>query len=228
MSSSYPYGYSYDAYYHDEWMFQFFAGLLVVGLIFMLLIGLIFYVFQSMSLYKIAKRRCIRYAWLAWLPVGSAWIVGSVSDQYQYVVKGKNKRRRFILILLSAAVTVLSVAAAALSMDVLAGAVGEMMFGTGCLDPVRVSAVISVSAVECVAATAYLVLRYIALYDLYTSCTSRYNVLYLVLGIIFNFLEPFFLFACRNRDEGMPPRREMSVCCEEPVYSQPEQTRPEE
>ena len=48
----------------------------------------------------------------------------------------------------------------------------------------------------------------IALYDLYSSCNPRNNVLFLVLGIIFVFLVPFFIFACRNKEEGMPPRRE--------------------
>ena len=51
------------------------------------------------------------------------------------------------------------------------------------------------------------VFRFMALYDLYSSCIPGSNVLFLVLSIIFSFTEPFFIFACRNRDDGMPPRR---------------------
>ena len=55
---------------------------------------------------------------------------------------------------------------------------------------------------------AVLVIRYIAMYDLYTSCTPQNNVLFLVLSIFFSVTEPFFVFFIRNKDEGMPPRRQ--------------------
>ena len=53
------------------------------------------------------------------------------------------------------------------------------------------------------------------MYDIYTSCTPKNNVLFLVLSILFNITEPFFLFFTRNKDEGMPPRRQ------QPVYEEP-------
>ena len=51
------------------------------------------------------------------------------------------------------------------------------------------------------------VIRYMALYDIYTSCQPQNNVLFLVLSIIFTVTEPFFVFFNRNNDKGMPPRR---------------------
>ena len=65
------------------------------------------------------------------------------------------------------------------------------------------------------AKTALQVCRYMALYDVYTSCDPHNNVLYLVLGILFGFLTPIFLFVNRNKDEGMPPRKE------QPQYHSP-------
>lgn len=56
-------------------------------------------------------------------------------------------------------------------------------------------------------AIAVMVIRYIAMYDLYTSCNPQNNVLFLVLSIFFTVTEPFFLLFIRNKDEGMPPRR---------------------
>ena len=34
-------------------------------------------------------------------------------------------------------------------------------------------------------------------------------MLFLVLGLVFYFLEPVFFFVCRNKEEGMPPRRDV-------------------
>ena len=62
-------------------------GLLVAFVV--LACFVVMYVFQSIGLYTIAKRRGIANPGLAWVPVAYSWILGSVSDQYQYVVRGK-------------------------------------------------------------------------------------------------------------------------------------------
>ena len=49
----------------------------------------------------------IRHAWLAWVPIGNNWILGSLSDQYRYLVKGKICRKRVILPALSGGVLLL-------------------------------------------------------------------------------------------------------------------------
>ena len=51
------------------------------------------------------------------------------------------------------------------------------------------------------------IIYYMAMYDLYTSCSPENNVLFLVMSIIFRVTEPFFIFFNRNNDKGMPPRR---------------------
>ena len=56
-------------------------------------------------------------------------------------------------------------------------------------------------------AIAVAVIQYMALYDLYQSCEPKNSVLYLVLSIFFNITLPIFVFLCRNKDEGMPPRK---------------------
>ena len=62
----------------------------------------------------------------------------------------------------------------------------------------QMSLVISVIAV---------VLQYMATYDVFISCDPNNAVLYLVLSIFVNVTMPFFIFACRNKDLGMPRRR---------------------
>ena len=71
-------------------------GLLVAFVV--LACFVVMYVFQSIGLYTIAKRRGIANPGLAWVPVAYSWILGSVSDQYQYVVRGKVCNRRKILL----------------------------------------------------------------------------------------------------------------------------------
>ena len=47
-----------------------------------------------------------------------------------------------------------------------------------------------------------------AMYDIYVSMDPGNSILYLVLSILFHVTEPFFLCCNRNKDGGMPPRRE--------------------
>ena len=56
-----------------------------------------------------------------------------------------------------------------------------------------------------------LVMRYVALHDVYTICNPEHCSLYLVMSLIpcVNIItQPLFLFLCRNRDGGMLPGRD--------------------
>ena len=170
------------------------------------------YVLQSLSLYAISKRRGIHNPWLSWIPVGNMWILGCISDQYQYVVKGKVKNKRKALLILSILMLVTVVA-----MMVIAVAMVLMGFGeppqanAGDGDIVAIAtvviALIAVWGVMMVSSVAATVIQYMSLYDLYGSCEPNNSVLYLVLGILVNITLPIFLFICRNKDLGMPPRK---------------------
>ena len=63
--------------------------------------GIGMYVLTSLGLYTIAKRRAINKAWLAWIPVVNCWLIGCISDQYRYVVKGQVKSKRKSLLALT-------------------------------------------------------------------------------------------------------------------------------
>lgn len=214
-----------ETIYMNERILSIVGGLLAAVVILSLMIRLIFHVFRSVGLYRIAKNRGIRHAWLAWIPVGSAWILGNISDQYRYVVKGRINHRRFVLLWLTVASTALSIAASVLSVDVLLAALSRFLFNAGRVNQIRMAAFTAVSSVEAIVALVCLVFHYLTISDLYASCTKRYRVLYLVLSIVFKFLEPVFLFLCRDKEEGMPPRRVVQpVVVEEPVTLEPEQT----
>ena len=55
------------------------------------------YVVTSLSLHAMAKGRFIEKAWLAWIPVGNLWILGSIADHYQLCARGRVKSRRKVL-----------------------------------------------------------------------------------------------------------------------------------
>ena len=38
---------------------------------------------KTVAFYTVAVRRGLKNAWLAWIPVADAWLVGSISDQYR-------------------------------------------------------------------------------------------------------------------------------------------------
>lgn len=74
-----------------------------------MVIGLVSYVLLAVGLHSMAKRRGIRNAWLAWIPIANAWVLGCLSDQYQYVAKGRNKSRRKVLLTLGILTEVVSI-----------------------------------------------------------------------------------------------------------------------
>ena len=73
------------------------------------ILSLISYVLLSLGLYTIANRRGIRNAWLAWVPVGSIWILGSIADDYRARNTGRKRNFRIWLTSLHVATLVLSV-----------------------------------------------------------------------------------------------------------------------
>ena len=213
-------------YYLDGDLMEFFEefGFAMIGIVLgillvALLVGLVFYVLQSVALYSIAKRRGINNAWLAWIPVGTNWIMGSISDQYQYVVNGKIKNKRKIMLILSLCPIAINLIARVVSTALLLASVGS-----SATEVVMVSSAVTAvqSVVNAGFSIALAVYGCIALYDLYTSCCPNNNVLFLVLGIIFSFLTPFFLFFNRKRDDGMPPRRPdpVTYTYQEPVANE--------
>lgn len=185
------------------------AGGLMIILLFIGLIAIAFgvlcYVFQSLGMYAIAKRRGIRKPWLAWIPVGNMWILGSISDQYQYVVKGKVRSRRKVLLGLTIALLATSIF---MEVGLIAWSfVGSNPTGIG-MAPLGILLVVLFYLAYFVLAILAAIFQYIALYDLYVSSEPANGTLYLVLSILLNVTLPFLVFACRKKDLGMPARKQ--------------------
>lgn len=166
-----------------------------------MLLGIATWVLNAVAVYVIARRRGLNKPWLAWVPVLNVWLLGSLSDQYQYVVKRKNTSRRKWLLVLNLLLpvlygTVIGFACTALMPSAYGIYWEKLMVALGVALPLAGVAV------------AAAVIRFVALYDVYRSLDPGNAVLFLVLSIFFGVTEPFFLFFNRDKDAGMPPRRQ--------------------
>lgn len=211
----YSFGYAFDGDGFGILIFWILYGLFSGGF------GIALYVLRSYGVYSIAKNRGIRRAWFAWLPLVDQYMLGCISDQYRYVAKGQVKNKRKVMLTLNILLGVLSVAFAVLYIVLLVGAIqGTMGAMNGNAVASRamgiVFAVLGFSLPALGLGIASTVFRYMALYDLYTSCSPANNVLFLVLSIFIPVTEPFFLFFNRKKEDGMPPRKQTPPV--EPVY----------
>lgn len=157
------------------------------------LVGLFYlpgYVLTGVSLYAIGKRRGIEQPWRAWVPLARYWLIGCISDQYQAIVRGKQKNKRIILLAL---IFVLLIAFCAMHIVQPGPAASENMLPF-----------LLIFVPAWCAAAALTVVTFMALYDVYVSCDPKNAVLYLVLSIVFSVTMPIFLFVCRKKDLGFP------------------------
>ena len=186
------------------------------------LFGIAAYILTSLAIYTISRRRGLSKPWLAWIPVLNCWLLGSLSDQYSYVVKGENKSKRKWLLALNIIQVVMILTIGILTGVFVAGAffqgdghravAGPLMGILGTMMPLA-----AVTIALCV-------IRYMALFDVYRSLDPGNAVLFLVLSILFSPTEPFFLFFNREKDLGMPPRKQQPVYHQDDSYETVENT----
>lgn len=180
------------------------------------LVAVATYVLTALALYTIAGRRGIAKPWLSWVPVVNVWVIGSLSDQYRYVVKGQICSKRKVLLVLNLVNAVMGLILLILGICAVVELVGGSMYGMreqelvgmilgSLLGAAGLGLVISGIAI------AAAVIRYICIYDVYRSLDPDNSLMFLILSILFHVTEPFFLFFSRNRDDGMPPRKQPPV-----------------
>ena len=179
-------------------------GVLAAYSSFVSLVSIALYVLMSLGLYTLAQRRGIQHAWLAWVPVGSLWILGAIADDYQLKVMGQVKNRRKALLILWIVLFVLAILLVALAVGMAMGfALDPNITGSDAVSSILVVVVAYLALI--VLAIVATVFQYICLYDLYASCDPSNKTLYLLLSIFVGGLSSIFVFICRNKDQGMYP-----------------------
>lgn len=201
------------------------------------ILSLVAYVLLALGMYTIAKRRGINKAWLAWVPVcGNMWILGCISDQYNYVVKRQNKAKRKTLVWLEAIMLVLLVVMIVFVVMMIVNLVAsgaidsEYMSESDAMEliPSLIGIIVSALALMGVA-IALSIVQYMAYYDLFCSCDPANKGVYTAVGIIaslfgFGIVLAIFVFICRNKEGGMPPR--MDTVSPESTFVPPSYTPP--
>ncbi len=203
------------------------------------------FILETVALYTIAKRREINKPWLAFIPVMSGWILGSVSDQYRYVTKRQVKNKRKWLLALSILVVALAiVGVVALIYGLLNGLI---VIGPPEEDAVGVDdgtwlGVWGVAALILLPLLVEMavesVLRWMCIYDVLRSCDSQRGEVYFWISFGLSFvglggLESVFMLTSMNKDEGMPPRKRATPApayippIVEPCTCQPKKDDPE-
>ncbi len=201
------------------------TSILVTILVVAGILSLVTYIFSSLGFYTLAKRRGILHPGLAWVPVcGARWIMGSLADQYVYFTEGKIKYQRRLLLWLEVGMYVL--------LGLFFALVGGLVAGAVLQNETQAVTMAIWMLLDCflllAEAIVFAVFQYIALYRIYKSCDPKNTTLFLVLSILFNITMPFFLFACRKKDLGMPqPEAPEGEPAEEPTQL-PEAQEPEE
>ena len=176
----------------------------------MLVYGITAYIMGSLGYYTIAMRRGIRHPWLAWIPFGNLWILGSIADQYQFVSLGQVKNRRKVLLGLQIAISAMGFV---LAIMVIAAAVALLSAGYTGYDDIwdwigvngSFGGIILVLIAWGVLEILAKIWRYVALFDIYRSCKPEQAVLFLLLNIFVAITEPIFLLLVCRSDEGMTP-----------------------
>ena len=180
------------------------AGVIVFYFLFLLVIvavSMAAYVLHSVGVYSVAERRGIRNAWLAWIPIGNLWILGSISDQYQYLTKGKVKNRRKALLVLTVAEVVAYIVC---FVSMIIAGISTAISGTPAAAIVTVLAGLVMAAIS----IALVVITYMCYYDMFRSCEPGSATLFLVLSILISYALPVVVFLCRKKDLGMPKRKD--------------------
>lgn len=196
-----------------SWM----LGALLVVAVIALAVSLVTYILQAAGIYAMAKRRGVKHAWLAWIPIGQYWVAGSLSDQYKQSVKGKSSYNRTVMLILALVGWVVSLLAGTTALSGLLRMVTSLVNGD--MEAYAYASTLTSGGSQLLSllnnglSIALFVFWQISLYDIYSSCNPKYNVLFLVLGILFQITVPFFLFCSRKKDEGMRIPK-----AQEPVY----------
>ena len=167
--------------------------------------SVIAYILTGKSLSAIARRRGIDKPWLAWVPVGCDWLLGCISDQYRYVNFGEESNRRSKLLKMN--IFLMAIAVVILT---LCGVIGAIAALGGSDDAILVVALfMMVLAYGMIpVAVVYSINYYKSMFDLFRSCDPDKSLIYLLVSIFASFPLPFFLHSCKEKDLGMPPRKD--------------------
>lgn len=172
--------------------------------------ALVMYIFESIGLYSVAKRRGLKHPFMAWIPYTNTYLFGKAAEQYETAVKGKSKNYKAILlclsIILTAVTALFNVVIYALSNSIVYLA-QDCAYNSDAI--VLIISLILLYIAMLVVSVIYSVFYFIALHKIYRSFSTKSSTLLLIFSIIFPVIVPFVIFASRKKDDGFIELNEM-------------------
>ncbi len=160
-----------------------------VFILFAILIGIAFYVFSSLMFYRLAQKRGVEHAWLAWIPYANLYLHGQIAGPMNLFGKIRIEKTGLVLLLAPLAVwascLILGVLAMIPFLGILFGIVGALLGFVGPL--------------------ALLVLNLCILYRIYSPYLPRNTVLVYTLVSIIGVTVPFFIFSILKKEPISEP-----------------------
>jgi hypothetical protein len=155
-------------------------------------IGIAAYVLMSLGLYRMAKNRGNENAWLAWIPIGNAYIMGYLSEASPYVKKKFPKMHVIYPAVMGIYVAVIIAFQIIFSFSVpFWTGISSGFFGYS------IASMIAMVIFIWLFALFIAVLAYFVLYHIYKTYDPNNAVLYTILSIFG--LSSIFLFVIRNK-----------------------------
>lgn len=183
-------------------------GVAVIFLfVYLLLFGILIasYILQSLAFHTLARRRGIANPWLAWLPYGNYWIIGSLARDYD---KKNGINRRWDKTLLT-----LSIVFSASYFVTYIGVIIVTMVAAMNVDSATMSeetsamillAVVLIFIPIMIVATALQTITFICLYKIFESTVPEKALKYFLIYLLVPFAAPICLFLCRNKGYQHP------------------------
>lgn len=202
-------------------MKQIYTEQIIAGFVFVVLMicflaligGVVAYVMKSLGLHKMAAGRQIEYAWLAWVPMGSDWIIGKIAEEYD---EQRGVERKWSSIMLTLSVICLIGVVILCTICFLAVSVVEMKYGNAELpDSAAVWVVIGIYIpviLWAILLMAYSVCYAICLYKIFESAVPEESLKYWLLSVILPYAEGICLFICKDKGRLVPEMDVLEEC----------------
>lgn len=191
----------------------------LAGLIALAVLGIIYlavficvildYVFRSIALQKIAKRRGIAKPWLAWIPCGNFWIIGRIADEYDARNGIKRRWGRLLLVLSITTISILIISLICLFYILISMAVKSNIYDSTSVLYQYIPAVIVFYLIMFISVFAAWILQFlsaICVYKIFESTNPVKAVKYMVLYILVPLAGGICLFLCRNKGYSNMPQ----------------------
>jgi len=182
-----------------ETMFAIFFVLLIYAAVG--LISLVYYVLYSLSLMKLASAKGVDNAWLAWLPVGNAYVLGATADRLEER-RGISHKWGKLLVILNLVIGVLfAVAFIALFAFIAYVGIAEasgMFYDESILIAPFLGIYFTYVGIMVVAMVVR-ILAVICAYKIFEEIDPKKSVKYILLYLLVPFGDVFCFFRCKNK-----------------------------